>query len=146
VSYELERLGAFPVCSASQLDPSVTLPARSAGRATVSFSFRDRSDSICRLSGFPRLRLLDARGHLLRTTVTRLGAAYVRRQGLGAEVVLDPQESAAFGVTWSPCTTPRAVRAHVTLPGGAGRFALAVGTRLRPLAPCDGHLSVSSLA
>jgi hypothetical protein len=152
VSGELERLGAFPLCSASQLEPSASLPARSvvlppgAGTRELSFTFRNRSDAVCRLSGFPRLALFDARGRAVHVAVTDLGAALVRREGMGAAALLDPQQSAVFGVNWSLCAAPHAVRARIALPGVARRFVLPVGSGQRPFAPCGGRLSVGNLS
>jgi hypothetical protein len=138
VTVELERLGAIPVCSASQLEPSASVAARSGGQALMTFTFRNRSRAVCRLSGFPRLALFDVHGHLLHHPVADQGAAIVRRQGLDAAAALDPQRSASFTVMWAGCHTPRAVRARIELPGVPARFVLGVGSPAKPFAPCPG--------
>jgi hypothetical protein len=145
VTGELERLNAIPICSAWQLRPSATLPSRNSGELSVSFEFRNEYDSVCRLSGFPRLTLLDAKHHIVPTTVTDQGAAIVRREGIDAAAALDPQQSALFGVSWTRCGAPRAVSASIRLPGIAHRFALRVGSSRRPFDPCHGRVKLGNI-
>lgn len=148
VTDELIRLDAVPVCSGRELAASASLPGRNGpvSARVISFGFQNRSDVMCRLSGFPRLALFDAAGHRLPITLTDDGASIVRREGLAANSVLDPDQSAGFGATYTVCAGARiAVRAQLTLPGVARRFTLVVGNRQNPLAPCHGAIGVGNL-
>lgn len=148
VTDELIRLGAVPVCPAPTLSPSVSPPGRNGAvhARAVWFTFVNRSHVMCRLAGFPWLALFDAAGRRVPITLTRLGAAIVRHQGLAATSVLDPGQSAGFPATFSRCRGARvAVQAQVKLPGVARRFRLAVGTPRQPFAPCHGAIGVGNL-
>jgi hypothetical protein len=148
VTDELLRLGAVPVCAARTLSPSVSPPGRNGpvNARIISFTFQNRSAVMCRLAGFPRLTVFSAAGRRVRLTVTNLGAAIVRHQGLSAASVLDPGQSAGFGASYTRCrTAPVAVRAEVELPGVARRFRLTVGTSRHPFAPCRGAVGVGNI-
>jgi hypothetical protein len=146
VTNELERLDAIPVCSASQLLSTASLPARVGRQKQISLRFVNQSGSVCRLSGFPRIALFDAHGRRLTAKVADQGASTVRREGLGAAVALDPGQAGTSGVSWSVCAAPRATRVRITLPGVRRPFALPVGSSKRPFAPCHGRLGLSNLA
>jgi Protein of unknown function (DUF4232) len=145
---ELVRLGAVPVCPAGQLTASASLPERD-GPVTarvISFDFENRSDVVCHLSGFPRLAFFSSAGRRLPITITDQDASTVRRAGLEATSVLDPNQSADFGASYAECSGARvAVRAQVALPGVARRFRLTVGTRRKPVTPCHGAVGVGNL-
>jgi hypothetical protein len=148
VTDELIRVGAVPECATGQLSASVTPPGRDGppNAQIVSFSFTNRSDVMCRLAGFPRLGLFDSAGRRLPIAVSDDGAAIVRRQGIGADSVLDPEQSAGFGVTYIRCRGARvAVRATVTLPGLARRFTLPLGSPAKPVAPCHSAVGVGNV-
>ncbi len=101
---------------------------------------------MCRLSGFPRLALYDATGNRLAITLTNLGASSVRAQGITADSILDPDQSAGFAATYTRCRGARvAVHAQITLPGVVKRFNLPVDSQGEPLAPCQGAIGVSNL-
>jgi hypothetical protein len=144
----LVALGAVPVCAGGQLSASASPPGQN-GQVTaraISFSFQNRSDVMCRLSGFPRLELFDAAGRRLPITVTDQGASSVRREGPAATSVLDPDQSAGFGAGYTACRGARAaVRAQITLPGVARRFSLPVGSGRRSFAPCHGAIGVGNV-
>lgn len=138
VTQTLERLGVIPGCSATQLLPSASPPSRN-GAITdraVAFAFRNRSNSVCRLHGFPKLTLLDASGHTMHTTSDDLGRAIVRREGLASWAVLDPGQSTSFTASFTTCSAPTAARVRITLPHVSQPFALTVGSLTHPLAPC----------
>jgi hypothetical protein len=148
VTDELIRLGAVPVCAGHALSPLVSRPGRNGpvDARTITFSFQNRSAVMCRLSGFPRLAVFDVAGRRVPITLSHLGAAIVRRQGLGATSVLDPGQSAGFGATYTRCRDARAaVQAQVQLPGVARRFRLSIGTPHQPFAPCRGAVGVGNL-
>jgi hypothetical protein len=145
---ELVRVGAVPVCAAGELSASASPPERNGllTERVISFGFENRSDVMCRLSGFPRLVLFTSAGRRLPITLTDQDASSVRREGLEATSVLDPDQSAGFSASYTECSGARvAVRAQVTLPGVAGRFRLTVGTRRKPVAPCSGAVGVGNL-
>ena len=137
---ELVRLDAVPACPGGQLSASASLPARD-GPVTsrfILFRFENRSDAMCRLSGFPRLVLFASSGRRLPITLAAQGAR------IGS--VLDPAQSTGFGASYTECSGARvAVRAQVTLPGVARRFGLALGSRRKPFAPCHGKVAVGNL-
>lgn len=141
VTEALERIGAIPVCSASQLQASVGPPTYYPSGRVITFNFRNRSDSLCLLSGYPRLLLFDARGRALPTAVTDAGGAPVLNPG----AVLDPRGATSFTGNWTTCAAPRAGYVTVRLPGVSGLFTLSTGSARRPFAPCDGRLRVSLL-
>jgi hypothetical protein len=148
VTDELVSVGAVPVCAARALSPSVSPPGRNGpvNARVLSFTFQNRSAVMCRLAGFPRLTVFDATGRRVPLTVTHLGAAIVRHQGLAATSVLDPGQSAGFGASYTRCrTAPVAVRAEVELPGVARRFRLAIGTSRQAFAPCRGAVGVGNI-
>ena len=136
------------MCRVARIAASASLPGRN-GPVTarvISFSFRNLSDVMCRLFGFPRLVLFDAAGRRVPITLSDQGAAVVRREGLAANSVLDPNQSAGFGASYTECAGARvAVRAQVTLPRVVRSFWLAVGNRRRPFAPCHGAVGVGNL-
>jgi hypothetical protein len=146
VTDELLRVGAVPVCAGRALSPSVSPPGRNgpANVRIIDVSFQNRSAVMCRLAGFPRLTGFSAAGRRVPLTVTHLGAASVRHEGLAA--VLDPGQAAGFGASYTRCRgAPVAVRAEVQLPGVARRFRLAIGTSRQPFAPCRGAVGVGNL-
>jgi hypothetical protein len=148
VTDELLHLGAVPVCAARALSPSVSPPGRNGAvnARVVSFSFQNRSAVMCRLAGFPRLSVFSAAGRRVPLTVTHLGAASVRHEGLAAAAVLDPGQSAEFGASYTRCRGATvAVHAEVELPGVARRFRFTVGTSRQPFAPCRGAVGVGNL-
>jgi hypothetical protein len=148
VTDELLRLGAVPTCAAGELTASVSLPGRNgpANARLIDFSFQNSSDVTCRLSGFPRLALFDAAGRKLPIALTDQGASIVRREGVGATSVLDPDQSAGFGATYTVCRdAPVAVRAQVMIPGVESRFTLTAGNRRHPFAPCHHAVGVGNL-
>jgi hypothetical protein len=141
VTSELERLGAIPVCAASQLAPSATLAAGEAAQLT----FTNASLSVCRLSGFARLVLLGASGRVVAAHVTDEGASLVDHEGLAAATSLDPGQSASADLSWSACHARRVVRVRVALPGIRGVFTVVVGSARRPFAPCGGRVGLGRL-
>jgi hypothetical protein len=148
VTDELVRLGAVPTCAGDKVTASASLPARNGPTSTlqVNFDFMNSSEVMCRVSGFPHLTLLDAAGHRLPTSITKLGRSIVQEQGLPAASVYDPGQSAAFGVTYTPCAgAPVAVRAQVSLPRIRHHFSLHVGDHRRPFAPCHGSIDVGNI-
>ncbi len=126
VTSDLIRVGAIPVCAAGQLRATASAPTFDPDGRYVAFTFTNRSRAVCRVAGFPRLRLLDAAGHRLPAKVHR---------GSGAGVVsLDPGEAASGSVTWTRCGAPRVARVRVALPGA--HVAVRVGGRVTPQALC----------
>ncbi len=148
VTNELLRLGAIPVCGARTLSTSVSPPGRNgpADARIITFSFQNRSTVMCRLAGFPRLTVSDASGRRVPLSLTRLGAATVRHEGLAATSILDPGQSAGFGATYTRCRGARAaVHAEVELPGVGRRFRFTVGTSRQPFAPCRGAVGIGNI-
>ena len=70
--------------------------ARDAGGDVLTLTFTNRSDAVCHMTGFPRLALIDGRGHRLRMTLRHVGSA--------ASVALDPDEAAWALTTSTRCT------------------------------------------
>lgn len=148
VTDELIRLGTVPVCARKAMSATVSTPGRDgqANARAVTFSFRNRSRVMCRLSGFPHIAAFTAAGRRLPIRVSRVGAAAVRQEGLSASAVLDPDQAAGFGVYYTRCHGATvADQARITLPGVDGPFLLAVGTGSEPFAPCHGAVAVGSL-
>ena len=101
---------------------------------------------MCRLSGFPRLELIDSAGRRIPIVVNHDGAGVLRHEGIAANSVLDPEQSAGFGVTYTRCRGARvAVQAAVTLPGVARRFMLPIGSPTKPVAPCHSTVGVGTV-
>jgi len=138
VTSELERLGAIPTCTGRQLGAAAEPLAQGAGGDVLTLTFTNRSGAVCRLSGFPRLRLIDGRGHRLGVTPHQVGSA--------ASVILAPGEAAWASTTSTRCNARHARRVRVALPGTSASFTLQVGSARRPYAPCHGRISVSSLS
>ena len=138
VTSELERLGAIPTCTRRQLRAAANPLARDASGDVLTLTFMNRSNAVCRLSGFPRLRLIDERGQRLGATLHHVGSA--------ASVVLAPGEAARASTASTRCNARRARLVRVALPGTSSAFTLRVGSGRRPYAPCRGRISVSSLS
>jgi len=148
ITDELLRLGAVPTCAAGKLIASASLPGRNgpANARLIDFGFENSSDVMCGLSGFPHLALFDAAGRRLPIALTDQGASSVRHEGLLGTSVLDPDQSAGFGATYTACAdAPVAVRAQVTIPRVGHRFTLTVGNRREPFAPCHDAVAVGNL-
>ncbi|MGH2873731.1 MAG: DUF4232 domain-containing protein [Solirubrobacteraceae bacterium] len=148
VTDKLISLGAVPVCAAGALAPSASPPGRDGppNARQISFSFQNRSRVMCVVSGFPRVKALDAAGRPAPIHFTRIGAATARRLGLAADVVLDPGQLAQFGADYTTCRgAPIATLTDVSLPRVAGAFRIAVGTPREPFAPCHGAVSLGAL-
>jgi hypothetical protein len=142
---ELERLGAVRTCSSAQLRITATLPVHDPGGQYGSFSFANESTAVCRLHGFPTLRLFDASGHAMRTKVSDQGASIVMREGIDASVPLAPRQSATFAVTFSRCRATPASRISIRLPEIPRPFVLSVGSARHAFAPCRGQIKVGNL-
>ncbi|MGO9971983.1 MAG: DUF4232 domain-containing protein [Solirubrobacteraceae bacterium] len=148
VTDELIALGAVPTCPADTLSASVAPPAQAGpGDAReLTFGFQNRSEVMCRLAGFPRLTLLDAAGERIPISIKDQGAAYVRQEGIAADTVLDPDQSASFTMNYTRCRrAPAATQARVALPGVKLTYALSVGSSADPVAPCSGTVEVSDV-
>jgi hypothetical protein len=138
VTSELIRTGAIPPCTGRQLQVTANPLARDQGGDVLTLTFTNRSDSMCRVTGFPRFRLIDRAGRRLRVSAHHLGSADV--------VPLDPGEAAWASVTSTRCGAPRAKTLSVALPGVPGTwFILSVGSGGKPFAPCHGRIDVGSL-
>ena len=137
VTGELERLGAIPRCTGRELRAAANPLARDVGGDVLTLTFTNRSAVVCRVSGFPRLRLVDGRGQRLRVSLHHVGTA--------ASVVLAPGEAVWASTVSTRCNAHRARRVRVALPGTSATFTLRVRSRRRPYAPCHGRINVSSL-
>ena len=136
VTSELVRLGAIPTCTGRQLRVAANPLGRDPGGDVLTLTFTNTSDAVCRMTGFLGLRLLDERGHRLRTTQRHVGTA--------AFVALSPGEAAWASATSTRCNAPRARLVRVALPGTSAAFTLRVGSGRRPYAPCHGRISLSA--
>lgn len=138
VTSELIRTGAIPACTGQQLRVVANPVVRDRSGDLLTLTITNRSGSVCRVSGFPRLRLIDGAGHRLRVTERHLGSAVA--------VSLDPGEAASASSTSTRCGAPGVRHVHVALPGVSGTgFSLSLASGGRPFAPCHGRISVSSL-
>jgi hypothetical protein len=130
VTSELERLGAIPPCTGRQLRPAANPLARDAGGDVLTLTFTNRSDSVCRVSGFPGIRLIDGRGRQLHVTLPHFGSAVA--------VALAPGEAAWASATSTRCSARRARLVRVALlgepAGAAWRSDLAAGRTRRATA------------
>jgi hypothetical protein len=138
VTSELVRLGVIRRCTGRQLRVAADPLARDAGGDVLTLTFTNRSDGVCRMTGFPGLRLIDRRGHRLRMTLRHVGSA--------ASVALDPGEAAWALATSTRCNAPRARWVRVGPPGTPASVTLRVGSRGRPYAPCHGRINVSAFS
>jgi hypothetical protein len=120
-------------CRSSQLQLSTGFTDSGMGRQWTTYAFRNRSALACAMSGFPAVRLLDARGRVIATIPGRDAGS--------PAVLLRPGGSAYFGIgqllnpdyPGQPC--PAATTLVVTPPHQ--RQALTIPTTL---APCGGRL------
>ncbi len=134
---ELARLGVIRTCTGRQLRVAADPVARDVGGDVLTLTFTNRSDAVCRMTGFPGLRLFDGRGHRLRLTLRHVGSS--------DSVALDPDEATWALATSTRCNAPRARRVRVTPPGTRASVILRVGSRGRPYAPCHGRINLSAL-
>ena len=118
VTSELERLGAIPMCTGRQLSVAANPLVRDPGGDVLTLTFTNRSDSVCQVTGFPRLQLVDGAGRRLRVTERHLGSADA--------VPLDPGEAAWASWDIDPLGAPRATGAHHAA-RGAGHHVHLVG-------------------
>ena len=131
------RLGVIPTCTGRQLRVAANPLGRGAGGDVLTLTFTNRSDAVCRMTGFVGLRLIDGRGHRLRMTLRHVGTA--------AFVALYPGEAAWASATSTRCNAPGARLVRVALPGTSAAFTLRVGSGRRPYAPCHGRINLSAL-
>ena len=99
VTSELVRLGVIPTCTGRQLRVAANPLGRDPGGDVLTLTFTNRSDAVCRMTGFAGLRLIDGRGHRLRMTLRHVGTAAV--------VALYPGEAAWASATSTRCNAPR---------------------------------------
>lgn len=143
---ELLQLDALLTCPVDRLTRSGP-PSQASPASPITFTLENRSDLMCWLPAFPKLVLYSAAGHRIATTVTDAGAGWVRREGVEADTILDPHQSASFHLSYRSCRkAPVATRARITLGGTTGRLLIPLGSRRRPVAPCNGRLTVSSFS
>ena len=143
---------AAPACAGGNLGGSFALVPGSAGAGNISYllTLKNTSGASCYVSGIPELKLLDAQGNGLPTSVS----AAQPGQATAAKIVLTPGGSAQAEARFSPDVPgpgeqqpgqcePTAHQLQVTAPGG--------GTVVVPVDPptpvCEhGSLSMSLLS
>ncbi len=144
VTDDLIRLGAIPTCPRGALEASLSRPGRDGGPMTRGTEVKviNRSASVCRLRGYPGVGLLGADGAGLPARVHRVGARFLRGEGVEADVVLGAGGAANFSLQWTACHVTPARLLRFSLPRVAGAFVVPVrGT----IAPCGGRLGVGDL-
>lgn len=145
VTTELERLNAIPTCRATQLAASASRPIREPGTRVITFRFRNRSRSVCRLSGFARVRLVAADGQRLLTKPHDQNAAAQRALGLSGAVPLDPGQSGQIDLDWTACHAPAAASVRLRLPGETAWLEIPTGSARHPFAACGGRLGIGAV-
>jgi hypothetical protein len=145
VTTELERLNAIPLCRTAQLATTAGRPQRDGRSHVITFSFRNRSRSVCRVSGFAKVRLLGAGGQPLPTKLRDQGAGAQRALGLSGAVPLDPGQIGQLDVSWAMCHARTASSVRVRLPGETTWSEIRTGSAAHPVAPCGGRLDVDAL-
>ena len=146
VTQELEELNAIKLCDGSALAATATAPIPwRPGSEQMAFGLTNKSDSVCRVSGYPTLSLIDPHAHTMRTRLAHQSEQYPPPTAGQMDVTLDPGQSAEFWVYATRCTGPRAAGVRIQLPGIARPFALAVGSAKHPFAPCGGRMGIAAL-
>lgn len=146
VTEELEQLNVIKPCAGSDLVASTTPPIPwRGGSEQTAFSFTNRSDAVCRISGYPTPMLIDAHGQTIRTTPVHQSDEFPPPTALQMNVPLDPGQSAEFWIYFTRCSAPQATSARIKLVGIARTFVLAVGSTKHPIAPCTGRLRIGAL-
>lgn len=131
---------AFPVCTASQLAPSLTHAAATGIEQsfTATFALENSSGTLCGIDAWARLTMLDAQGRPIPTHVT-----YARP--IGAPALLFGGVRVSYALSWSSAAPacpdqPPAPEISAVIPG-IGRFRARTS---HPIAPCGGRLTESA--
>jgi hypothetical protein len=131
--------GAIRRCRSGQLVAGPASLALAAHRPTLTLSVRDRSDAACTVRGFPRVRLVSSRGHVLAERHRDLDPGALRREAVGGAVILYPGTSAQFTTRYDTCPAhPRAVIARIQVPGTRGDLSGQLASTGRRVTPCAG--------
>ena len=144
--------GLPPACNAGQLGGTFSVVPGSAGAGNIVYALRlrNRSTATCFISGMPRLRLLDRRGHALPTHVTPAApgtaTAVIVRLTAGAYASASARftsDVAAPSERQHGDCEPRAYAIRVGAPPGTGTLV----ARVQPPTPVCQHggLQVSLL-
>jgi hypothetical protein len=146
VTGKLEQLNVIKPCAGFVLVASVAppIPWRSGSEETA-FSFTNRSDAVCRVSGYPRTVLIDAHGQTIRTTPVHQSDESPPPTALQMYVPLDPGQSAEFWMYLTRCNAPQATRARIRLAGIARTFVVAIGSTKNAITRCPGRLEIGAL-
>ncbi len=146
VTDELEQLNVIRMCAASDLVASVAAPIPwRPGSEQTAVSFTNRSDAVCRVSGYPAPALIDEHGRTIRTKLVHQSDGFPPPTALQLDVPLDPTQSAEFWMYFTRCNAPRATTARIKLAGIPRTFVVAVGSIEHPITPCSGRLSIGAL-
>ena len=126
-------------CTGAQLEGSTPGPSGAGGHTDQPIVLRNRSSAPCSLTGYPDVRILDARGNLLAEAAGAANRGTFFADGDPTTVALPSGTPAlptswpgGFGspgqafinVEWYDCNQPRAATAVLDLPGGGGRLVL----------------------
>ena len=142
--------GPSSACGSDQVRVAVEEAAGAGGHIGLRVRVDNPSEHGCALSGYPRVRLLDAQDRVMVTASEGNGSLTGTREPVGV-VSLPPGGHALFIVEWSdvavaddPC--PAGVGLGITLPG-ARREVLVEARSVRGLAiaPCGDRLAVSPI-
>lgn len=146
VTQELEQLNVIKPCAGSDLVASVAPPIPwRPGSEQTAFSFTNRSDAVCRISGYPTPVSIDAHGQAIHTTPVHQSDESPPPTALQMDVPLDPGQSAEFWMYFTRCSARQATSARIKLAGVARTFVLAIGSTKHPITPCTGRLGIGAL-
>ncbi|HEY3771912.1 MAG TPA: DUF4232 domain-containing protein [Solirubrobacteraceae bacterium] len=139
IQERMVAFGAIRRCRSGQLVAGPASLALAAHRPTLTLSVRDRSDAACTVRGFPRVRLVSSRGHVLAERHRDLDPGALRREAVGGAVILYPGTSAQFTTRYDTCPAhPRAVIARIQVPGTRGDLSGRLASTGRRVTPCAG--------
>jgi hypothetical protein len=139
IEEQMVALGAIRRCRSGQLAAGPASLALAAHRPTLTLSVRDRSDAACTVRGFPRVRLVGSRGHVLAGRHRDLDPGALRREPVGGAVILYPGTSAQFTARYDTCRGhPAAVTARIRVPGTQSDLRGRLASTGRRVTPCGG--------